>query len=189
MVPLHIAAEKGRYKIVKCLVGGRADINIQDIKGVGNMCTWLYHWQYIDNWFIAFTLAFLQASEWFCGIQLFSLQYIPAKSSNSITAWSEESTYYSNPPLGILRTLHVHSLHVFTSHVHGSGSKKCASTNINRRLPFSIVKPSTQELLALGVETGIFEESMQTCSQKFQKGVTLVSNVCTYIWPWKHARL
>ena len=39
MVPLHIAAEKGRYKIVECLVGGRADINIQDVKGVGNICT------------------------------------------------------------------------------------------------------------------------------------------------------
>lgn len=106
---------------------------------------------------------------------------VPAKSSNSITAWSEENTYYSNTPLGILRTLRVHSLHVFTSHVHWSGSKKCASTNINRRLPFSIVKPSTQKLLALGVETGIFEESMQTCSQKFQKG-GYIGVQCVYIY-------
>ena len=36
MVALHIAAEKGRYKVVECLVGGSAaDINIQDHNGVG----------------------------------------------------------------------------------------------------------------------------------------------------------
>ena len=181
MVPLHIAAEKGRYKIVECLVGGRADINIQDVKGVGNICMWLYHWQYIDSWFSVFKLAFLQTPEWLCCVQLFSTSKV-FKFNHS--AWSEENAYYSNPPLGILRTLRVHSLHVFTSHVHWSGSKRCESTNINRRLPFSIVKPLTQELLALGVETGILEESMQTCSQKFQKG-GYIGVQCVY----KHARL
>ena len=36
MVPLHIAAEKGRYRIVGCLVEcEEADINIQDDKNVG----------------------------------------------------------------------------------------------------------------------------------------------------------
>ena len=35
MVALHIAAEKGRFKVVESLVGGRADINIQDVNGVG----------------------------------------------------------------------------------------------------------------------------------------------------------
>ena len=44
MVALHIAAEKDRFKVVEYLVGGRADINIQDVKGVG---MWLVHKQLI----------------------------------------------------------------------------------------------------------------------------------------------
>ena len=34
MVPLHVAAEAGRYKIVGLLYGDEVDINIQDDKGV-----------------------------------------------------------------------------------------------------------------------------------------------------------
>ena len=35
MVPLHVAAEAGRHKIVGFLFGGAVDINMKDDKGVG----------------------------------------------------------------------------------------------------------------------------------------------------------
>ena len=34
MTPLHVAAEKGRIKIVEYFVKERADVNIQDCNGV-----------------------------------------------------------------------------------------------------------------------------------------------------------
>ena len=39
MTPLHVAAEKGRFKIVECLVEEGADINTKDNAGVGIFMT------------------------------------------------------------------------------------------------------------------------------------------------------
>ena len=39
MTPLHVAAEKGRFKIVECLVKEGADINTKDNAGVGIFMT------------------------------------------------------------------------------------------------------------------------------------------------------
>ena len=39
MTPLHVAAEKGRFKVVECLVKEGADINTKDNAGVGIFMT------------------------------------------------------------------------------------------------------------------------------------------------------
>ena len=38
MTPLHVAAERGRFKIVKHFVSSGAEINAKDINGVKLMC-------------------------------------------------------------------------------------------------------------------------------------------------------
>ena len=57
MAPLHVAAETGYFEIVEYLVGKKADINIQDKKGViicncPNNIELLWVWVLIYNWIL-----------------------------------------------------------------------------------------------------------------------------------------
>ena len=53
MVPLHVAAEAGRHKIVGFIFGAKVDINMKDDQGVGI-------WDYTTLWHFQFELALTQ---------------------------------------------------------------------------------------------------------------------------------
>ena len=46
MTPLHIAAEKGRFRMVKYLFGKMDEISTEDHDGVGT-CDYIYNWQFV----------------------------------------------------------------------------------------------------------------------------------------------